>query len=356
MIYDHSDSDDSVLNMIRAKSGRMYTTRDVKYLIMDLEEGYHVKEIRSESADRTRYKYNDYARPVMRYSFSSLRKTFDLAEVLDLNVVNISYKQHEMMNTNQLVTAIDSINQKTEELQKNNVHQFNLFIDPDSTAHLEPDPTMSRANLSNALKKKVQNPSRSSVNRTIAKNRSSTNRPNAKINNANQVQLYPDRITDSTTSVADIAEFVDIDRILESMRRNTLALKQQNSNSRQEERILEAQNKKYIFELHQMYSFALICILFLFIGAPAGAIVRKGGFGYPVLIAIGFYLTFIMSSIFGEKLMASGALSPSLSAWLPCVLLIPFAVYLSWRALHDNRPLIGPFLQKIFWRIRPRRA
>ncbi len=350
MIYDHSDSDDSVLNMIRAKSGKMYTTRDVKYLIMDLEEGYHVKEIRSESADRSDYKYNDYARPVMRYSFSSLRKTFDLAEVLDLNVVNISYKQHEMMNTNQLIKAIDSIHLRMDELRKGNVHEFNLFIDPDSTYRKPSEPTVSTASLSQALKEKARNPSQSSINRKKEiKKAAALKSANLSGNllDKNIVRVFPEQITDSTESLAEISSFPDLDRVLESMRRNTLALKQQNSNSKQEERILEAQNKKFIFELHQMYSFALVCILFLFIGAPSGAIVRKGGFGYPVLIAIGFYLTFIMSSIFGEKLMASGALSPSLSAWLPCLLLAPFALYLSWRALQDNRPLIGPFLKKI---------
>ncbi|MBK7634891.1 MAG: LptF/LptG family permease [Saprospiraceae bacterium] len=60
--------------------------------------------------------------------------------------------------------------------------------------------------------------------------------------------------------------------------------------------------EKYMLRLNQQYSWASVCIIFLFIGAPLGSIIRKGGYGYPLLVAILFYMIFIISTIYGEKL------------------------------------------------------
>jgi len=129
-----------------------------------------------------------------------------------------------------------------------------------------------------------------------------------------------------------------------------VSLAQKNNNSKNEVIIIDRSKSRFVFSLHQIYSYALVCVIFLFIGAPAGTIIKKGGFGYPLLIAIGFYITFVMSDIIGKKLMQSNAVSPVFGAWLPCMLLLPFAIYLSWRALNDSKPLIKPFFQKLFQR------
>ena len=338
MIYDHTDPDDSVVNMIRAKRGKMYTTPDVKYLVMDLEDGYQVKEVRGESADQLRSRYNDFARPMIKFDFETLRKTFDLAEVLDLSMVNVSYRQYEMMNTNQLINVIDSLNQRKQEVRDENVHEFSLLIDP------EEQPVMNEAARNYDVNNRpgMTQQSKNRIVKKVAPKKPTKIKKEFKI-----VEFFPERLNDETKSIIELAEFDNVIPILESVRKNTNALRASNGNSRQESRLIKNSNKKYIFELHQMYAYALICIIFLFIGAPAGAIVRKGGFGYPVLIAIGFYLTFVMSNIFGRKMMLSGAIGPISGAWLPCVLLIPFAIYLSWRALHDNRPLLTPALKRL---------
>ena len=68
-----------------------------------------------------------------------------------------------------------------------------------------------------------------------------------------------------------------------------------------------------------------------------GAIVRKGGFGYPLLVAIGFYMSFIILKILGERLAHSGALSGAMAGWLPFFTLLPFAVIVTYFALKDIR-------------------
>ena len=75
--------------------------------------------------------------------------------------------------------------------------------------------------------------------------------------------------------------------------------------------------------------------MFLFIGAPLGSIIRKGGYGYPLLVAILFYMMFIISTIYGEKLVKTDAMGGIQAAWVSCMLLLPWAVILTYMALRD---------------------
>jgi lipopolysaccharide export system permease protein len=100
---------------------------------------------------------------------------------------------------------------------------------------------------------------------------------------------------------------------------------------------LSYQRNKYVLRLNQQYSFAWICIVFLFIGAPLGSIIRKGGYGYPLLFAILFYMLFIITSIMGEKLVRSGSMHPILAAWFANLLVMPVAIWLTIKALRDSK-------------------
>jgi lipopolysaccharide export system permease protein len=95
--------------------------------------------------------------------------------------------------------------------------------------------------------------------------------------------------------------------------------------------------EKYLLRLNQQYSWAFICIVFLFIGAPLGSIIRKGGYGYPLLVAILFYMIFIITTILGEKLIRNDSMGGIQAAWLPCLLLAPFAILLTFMAIRDSR-------------------
>jgi lipopolysaccharide export system permease protein len=75
----------------------------------------------------------------------------------------------------------------------------------------------------------------------------------------------------------------------------------------------------------------------LMIGGPMGTIVRKGGFGYPLLVSIFFFTFFIMSNISSQKLNDSGKMNPILAAWLPVILLSVIAAFLTYKALNDAK-------------------
>ena len=93
--------------------------------------------------------------------------------------------------------------------------------------------------------------------------------------------------------------------------------------------------EKYLLRLNQQYSWAFVCVIFLFIGAPLGSIIRKGGYGYPLLVAILFYMIFIITTILGEKLVRNETIGGIYAAWLPCLVLLPFAGFLTIMAIRD---------------------
>lgn len=90
-------------------------------------------------------------------------------------------------------------------------------------------------------------------------------------------------------------------------------------------------------EIYQKISFALACLLFLFIGAPMGAIIRKGGFGWPILVAFIFFMAFFVLFLVGERLATSLSVPCWVGSWLPNLVLLPFGILLTHKALYDSR-------------------
>ena len=84
---------------------------------------------------------------------------------------------------------------------------------------------------------------------------------------------------------------------------------------------LELNKRKHTYELHWKFSLAAACIVMLFIGGPMGTIVRKGGFGYPLLVSLFFFTFFLMSNITSKKLNDAQKLHQVLAGWLPVIML-----------------------------------
>lgn len=87
--------------------------------------------------------------------------------------------------------------------------------------------------------------------------------------------------------------------------------------------------------LHEKFVIAYACLLMFFIGAPLGAIIRKGGLGLPIVFAITIFITFHFINVFGKKLAQEDGITPFLGAWLSSIILTPFAVLLTHRATND---------------------
>ncbi|MEZ5029959.1 MAG: LptF/LptG family permease [Saprospiraceae bacterium] len=89
--------------------------------------------------------------------------------------------------------------------------------------------------------------------------------------------------------------------------------------------------------MHLKYSLAAICLIFSPRGRSHRAIVRKGGFGYPMLIAIIFFIFFMIMNMLFKNLAMKLVISPFLGAWLPNMILLPLGLFLTLRAMKDAK-------------------
>lgn len=93
---------------------------------------------------------------------------------------------------------------------------------------------------------------------------------------------------------------------------------------------------KIDIEYWKKYTLAVSCILLFFIGAPLGAIIRKGGMGLPVVMAVIFFLIYHIISTVSEKSAVQGNLQPVAGAWMAIILLSPLAGFLTYKATVDS--------------------
>jgi lipopolysaccharide export system permease protein len=92
----------------------------------------------------------------------------------------------------------------------------------------------------------------------------------------------------------------------------------------------------YEIEFHRKFTLSFACILLFLIGAPLGAIIRKGGFGMPVVISVLFFVIFHVSSYSGEKFAREGALSAEVGMWIAPLLFLPIGILLTRMAISDS--------------------
>jgi lipopolysaccharide export system permease protein len=106
--------------------------------------------------------------------------------------------------------------------------------------------------------------------------------------------------------------------------------------------------RKYAVALHQKFTLSVACILLFLIGAPLGAIIRKGGLGLPIVVAVAFFVFYHIMSITGEKLAITGTLPPAAGMWLATALLLPIAFFIIRAARNDSQLFSKDFYLRIF--------
>ena len=187
------------------------------------------------------------------------------------------YRNHyAMMNNSQLITAIDSINSK-----KNK--KLNLFK-------------------SNVSKK---------INYNFQKLESNYNSNNLNLSNHN-TKIY----TNAISSVKHI----------KSMLNNIIA--DQNYSNKI--------SIKHKVEWHRKWSLSAACIIFFLIGVPLGSII-KGGFGMPVIISVGFFITYHIISVTSEKMVKESEMSVSEGMWIANLIFLPVGLFLIYKANTDSQ-------------------
>jgi len=89
-------------------------------------------------------------------------------------------------------------------------------------------------------------------------------------------------------------------------------------------------------ELYRKFTLSLACLIFFFIGAPLGAIIRKGGFGTPVIISIFFFLVYYVIDISGKRLARDGAITPFWGTIISTLVLLPIGIFLTRKSTQDS--------------------
>lgn len=88
-------------------------------------------------------------------------------------------------------------------------------------------------------------------------------------------------------------------------------------------------------EIFSKFALSLACFIFFLIGAPLGALIRKGGLGTPAIISVLFFVFYWVIDISGKKLARDGAVAPELGVFISSVVLGPIGIWLTWKAVHD---------------------
>jgi lipopolysaccharide export system permease protein len=97
-----------------------------------------------------------------------------------------------------------------------------------------------------------------------------------------------------------------------------------------------ARLRRYQIEIHRKYTYSLLCLIFFFIGAPLGAIIRKGGLGMPVIVSVLLFLIYYVISMIGEKFARESLIPPFAGMWISTIILVPVSIWLTYKAANDS--------------------
>ncbi|MBP7822031.1 MAG: LptF/LptG family permease, partial [Saprospiraceae bacterium] len=345
-----------------ATKGEMYGSDDDRYFVMKLYNGG-----RSEEGNKNP---NDKSYPFVRLKFKKWTKVFDLSQ-FDLNRTdeNLFKNNQAMMKSSELVVAIDSINSEISDRVTRASGIVNEFWKRSNLKLIEnnsdkiPTDTLKSMIASNKVNTEVTKNTKDSLKiKENIKNFFKDRKKNSILNIPSSVNpSTQDRISDMFSGSAKQILTQPIEKyhsLLETFSKHDQeivlgnAINQIHNVETQTEimqqsiaKIIESK-AKHVFQLMGKFTFALACLIFLFIGAPMGAIVRKGGFGYPILVAIIFFMLFVTLNILFQRLAEKNVLNPYLAAAMPSILLICVGAFLTTKAMNDSQLSININIQE----------
>ena len=105
-------------------------------------------------------------------------------------------------------------------------------------------------------------------------------------------------------------------------------------------------------EILKKFALSIACLIFFFIGAPLGALIRKGGLGTPAIISVLFFVAYWVIDISGVKLARDGAVSPFSGVFFSSYVLLPTGLYLTWKAINDSAIFNMDAIKSLFRKIK----
>ena len=282
MVYDHTSGKGND-NVLVAKKGKMSLTDDKRYMIFELFNGKQYQEISSAKPKEDEHEQ-------ARVNFEYWKKVFDLSDFkMTRTDVNLFKDNFEMMNQKQLSRAIDTFkieNRKSSDELKNFVKPYLTFlrVNADSV----------QKNISEVATEKTD-----SIKFKMLSALDKSKVVGTAMINIRNIKGYAGYIAGSVFNRKEMQVYYNI----EWWRKITLAV---------------------------------ACILLFLIGAPLGAIIRKGGLGLPFVIAVVFFVFFYMITITGEKFAKENVTNVIVGMWMSTLILLPIGIFLVYKATHDS--------------------
>ncbi|CAI8315434.1 MAG: Uncharacterised protein [Flavobacterium sp. SCGC AAA160-P02] len=172
----------------------------------------------------------------------------------------------------------------------------------------------------------------------------------------NAKELYPNKDSLKNLKISPIIlENFDINGKISVLNSAINKVKTTTKNINTDTKNLKWKRKKlnlYDIEFYNRIAFSLSCLILFFIGAPLGSIIRKGGFGLPMIFAIIIYVIYFFVNTFGRNLAEESSLSAIAGSWISAIIMIPFAVFLTRRAskgmgIFNIDVFLHPLMEKI---------
>ena len=281
MIYDHNGGN-GIPQIIMAQKGKMSKTSDGNYMVLNLVNGVRYQEAPSnnggynprQSLTRMRFKQTE-----VKFDFSSFK---DMTRTQEENFKNNA----PMLNRKELLHRRDSL---TKDLD--------------------------------------------SVGRALQTSAQYYFKQSGYVKGYTKVKTPPKTIKGSVLTV--IPEDLRV-QALQGAYDQVDALKQTIKGQLAEYEFRSKEILKAKIEYQRKYTLAVSCLLLFFIGAPLGAIIRKGGLGLPVVIAVIFFLFYHIISTVSEKSAKEGSLDPVVGMWMAIFILTPVGIFLTYKATVDS--------------------
>ena len=276
IIYDHRQKTRGNRTVIRAKSGTMDQTEDKRFLIMNLYDGYSYDEQEEKNK-------NGKSFPMVMSHFEKSTLRMDLSafafQAKDEEVFKNSF---EMMTISQLNRTIDSLANRL-----------------DST----------RIRLTEANLQMLHTQSM----------------PNQKVENVAGLENK----TFESLSARDKQKVLGLAR--DNTRKNVENIERQKEEIQSRAKFLN----RHRIEWHRKFTLSAACLILFFVGAPLGAIIRKGGLGIPTVIALMLFIVFQLVSIAGEKMAKGMILDASVGMWIGTAVMFPLSIWLTYKATKE---------------------
>ncbi|MBA4744063.1 MAG: LptF/LptG family permease [Muricauda sp.] len=306
----HKKTDQNINNtVIKAKSGELISSEESDIIQLVLKDGNYYEEVMPKDAKERR------KQPFAKSNFETYTINIDISELNDQDLEeDQNITTNKMKNVGRLIKDIDSLRENNLEkvvaFSKNVVNRMGAF-----PPKVPKDTTMQNLELIQPPKK-VEKTEQDSI-RTIDQFIES-------LEQWEQIQV----MKKAQNEVSSILNTV-------TSKKNELQSRYKFYNS-------------HILSLHQKYALALSCIILFFVGAPLGAIIRKGGLGLPMVVAIILFLTYYFIGVFAGNYAKEGNIHPAIGAWLPTMIMLPLGISLTRRATADKGLVgFGHFIDRI---------